>query len=115
MSHAFQEGQVLVFDPSDRRREPREITIGKVGRKWIQIASDGWADGRFDKETLVIDGRGYASPGRVWLSWDAYHGEKRRIELHTRLRRMLDDYSNPYTTTQVSAALAALGYTEHLE
>lgn len=112
MSHVFKEGQVLVFDPSDGRREPREITTGKVGRVWVQIASAGWSDGRFNKETLIIDGRGYASPGRVWLSWDAYRNEKRRLELHARLRRMLDDYSNPYTTEQVSAALAALGHTE---
>ncbi|MCQ4311744.1 hypothetical protein NAV33_07520 [Pseudomonas stutzeri] len=115
MSNEFKEGQVLIFDPSDGRREPREITIGKTGRRWVQIKSAGWIDARFDKETLVIDGRGYASPGRVWLSWDSYHGEKRRLALHARLRRMLDDYSKPYTTEQVAAALAALGYTEQSE
>lgn len=58
-------GQKLWFVPNDtRRRPPSEVTITRVGRKWIE--TDSWY--RFAIETLVADGKGYASPGRCYLS-----------------------------------------------
>jgi hypothetical protein len=41
-----------------------EVTITKVGREWLTLSSGH----RIDKHTLEVDGEGYASPGRCYLS-----------------------------------------------
>jgi len=46
----------------------RLVTIEKVGRKWLTIDIGI----RVDKETLQVDGKGYASPGQCWLSEEEY-------------------------------------------
>jgi hypothetical protein len=69
------EGQKLWFVSSQRHGgEPREVTVGKIGRKWATISSG--AD-RIDRETLVADGGQYISPGRCYLSQQAYEDAKR--------------------------------------
>jgi hypothetical protein len=49
--------------------KPRTATITKIGRIWIHL--DGGKE-RFDAETCRIDGRGYSSPGKVYLHEDDY-------------------------------------------
>jgi hypothetical protein len=65
----FTVGEALYYVTNNmiRRGNPEYVTISKVGRKWL------YCDGmRIDKETLVVDGHGYSSPGKCWLSQDEY-------------------------------------------
>ncbi|KVP65662.1 hypothetical protein WJ96_04655 [Burkholderia ubonensis] len=43
-----------------------EVTVTAVGKKWADV--QGEFHGRVDVTTLVADGKGYASPGRCYLS-----------------------------------------------
>jgi hypothetical protein len=45
----------------------RMETVTKVGRQWIYLARD-----RFDCDSLELDGAGYSSPGKVFLSEAEY-------------------------------------------
>lgn len=65
----FTVGDTLYYVPNNmvRRGNPKYVTISKIGRTWL------YCDGmRVDKETLVVDGRGYSSPGKCWLSQDEH-------------------------------------------
>lgn len=42
---------------------PRQEEVTKIGRRWITVEGGK----RFDADTLQIDGRGYSSPGRVYI------------------------------------------------
>lgn len=55
------------------RRAPAWAIITKVGTKWLEL--DGGKD-RASVETLALDGRGYAPPGRCYESLDAWKREK---------------------------------------
>ena len=68
----FTVGQKLWCVMSDRRGGSfpgREVTITKVGRKWLTI---DYADYRVDMGHMFVDGHGYASPGRCYLSKEEY-------------------------------------------
>ncbi|KVP16905.1 hypothetical protein [Burkholderia ubonensis] len=43
-----------------------EVAVTAVGKKWAEVA--GAFRGRVDVDSLVADGKGYASPGRCYLS-----------------------------------------------
>lgn len=58
----FKVGDELIFRPSERRQPQRKVTVESVGRKWVML-SDG---NRVDKESGVVDGGKYSSPGKVW-------------------------------------------------
>ena len=45
----------------------RTEEVTKVGRNWIYLARD-----RFDCESMELDGAGYSSPGKVYLSEAEY-------------------------------------------
>lgn len=71
-------GQKLWYVPGDTHFDrPREYEIVKIGRQWAQLGADGQAyrEFRADLETLAIDGHGYSSPGRCYLSLEAYEAE----------------------------------------
>jgi hypothetical protein len=65
-------GQKLWFNSSVRYYTSREVTVTKVGRRWAYISANRL---RIDKETLVVDGDGYSSPGRCYLSRDEHEAE----------------------------------------
>ena len=62
-------GQKLWFVPDRHFGQPREVTVLKIGRKWAAISERG---DRIDIETLVVDGKGYSSPGRCYRSREGY-------------------------------------------
>lgn len=51
-------------------------TVTKIGRKWVTLGN-GFRENayRFDVDTLELDGGDYTSPGKVYLSEEAYHQE----------------------------------------
>lgn len=69
-------GQKLWFVPADwyRKRQGYEVTVLKIGRKWVQISHHL----RIDIKTMWVDGKGYASPGRCWLSEAEWWSEQCR-------------------------------------
>jgi hypothetical protein len=63
-------GQKLWFVPNARRHGiPCWVTVTKVGRMW---ANADKICNRINITTGHIDGKGYHSPGRVYLSHEAY-------------------------------------------
>lgn len=72
MEKKLQEGQKLWWVYSQNRRgNPREVTVTKVGRKWAQLNNHY----RIDIETLIADGGGYMSPGCCYVNKDIYDRE----------------------------------------
>lgn len=72
----FKVGQVLFWEWSSythRRRENEDVTITKIGRKWLEL-SNGY---RVDKETLVADCGKYSPAGRCYLDRAAREEELR--------------------------------------
>jgi len=105
----FTAGQRLLYTPGDARDGwPVEVTVTRVGRKWIGVSGTGCADTRFDANTLLMDHRGRSSPGRVWLSLEDYNAEVDRFRLHEKLRALANRHGNPYSSQQLMQAIAAL-------
>ena len=66
----LQQGQEVYYVPSSRRGSPSVCTIAKVARKWVYLEPERY--GRFDKETLRVDGQGYSSPATIYYSKEDY-------------------------------------------
>lgn len=80
-------GQRLWFVPEQRwNGQPRELTITKIGRKWITLNDDH----RASIENLIVDGDGYSSPGRCYVDQVAYEEEKALNEAWTAFRQDTD-------------------------
>jgi len=90
-TNSFEVGQVLICVKTDHRRgvEPYPITVKKIGRKWVNYESK-YGTGRFDKESMAVDGMGYSSPGQIYLSMEAYQSELHRTAAIKELRALLD-------------------------
>lgn len=69
-------GQSLWFVPNgiSRRGDPREVTVIKVGHKWVTL-DIGNPPYRMAKGEMSVDGKGYMSPGRCYLSREEYESE----------------------------------------
>jgi hypothetical protein len=69
-------GQELWFVASDRRSCARNgyVKVNAVGRKWITLGKQGQM--RAHKDTLIVDGRGFSSPGRCYLTREEYETER---------------------------------------
>lgn len=79
----FYVGQVLWYVPFKGygRGSPGEVTVKSVGRKWVTLSDND----RFDANTMLVDGRGYSSPGRLWLSKEE---QEAHADLHNAWRAM---------------------------
>lgn len=64
-------GQTLWLVVDHGRALSREVTVSKIGRRWATLDQTGMRL-RIDKETLGVDGDDFWSPGRCWLSREAY-------------------------------------------
>ena len=63
----FKVGQELFW--VDRMRKiNRAVTVEKIGRKWVYLSNHH----RIDHETMEADSGGYSSPGKCYLSEQAY-------------------------------------------
>lgn len=65
----YEVGQKLWYVPNrtSAHLRPREVTVESIGRKWVTCGRM-----RFDKETGIVDGGSYSSPGRVYASREEY-------------------------------------------
>lgn len=93
-------GQELWYVPSDRRfdKNGSAVTVTKVGRKWLSLSNGE----RIEADTLVADGRGYAAPGRCWLSEDHWLAEVSRRAAWNDLRALLErQYAAPDGLSEV--------------
>ncbi len=62
------------------------IRVTKVGRKWAYLANHD----RVDLETMCLDGRGFFSPGRCYLSEQHYEQVKATTKHWVRFKLALD-------------------------
>jgi hypothetical protein len=98
----FEVGMELYFVYSDSRRgEPIYVKVSKVGRKWVNL-DNGY---RFDKEDTVIDGAGYSSPGRIYLSKEDYDNQCKKDLAIRAINKRTDFYS--YEGPSLEDVLAA--------
>ncbi len=101
MADTIKVGDTLwfVWDSIGRRRfsDPQEVEITKIGRDWIYF-DNGY---RADKRTLIVDGKGYSSPGRLWRSIEEYHRSVAKDRAWDALRTALRDaYHRPPHMTE---------------
>lgn len=87
MSKELKVGQALYWVPRETRfRNPREVTVTKIGRKWVQLDNRE----RIDIESLCADGGQYASPGQCYLSKADYEHAIKLSNNWTALRRDIE-------------------------
>lgn len=104
-------GQTLIYirDDSGRRgvAEPQEVVIERVARKWAYLK---WRGYRISKETLIVDGAGYGSPGRCYLSMEHYHAEQAAEKRWQALARQVQHWNRRpgVTTADIEQAAALL-------
>src|SRR5688572_12649095 len=98
-------GQTVFVSWSHRARDNLSTSsVTKVGRKWVHLTG-GY---RFD-ESMTLDGSGYSSPGRVYLSREDYERKVREDTEWSDLRAAVESHKRrDYTAEQVHSALAAL-------
>lgn len=102
-------GQKLWYVPSygyGYRRDGYEVTVEKIGHRWATLAENC---GRIDKDSLWLDGGQYASPGRCWLSREAWEESKAIDAAMQRLQeRIIYGRVEPDVTLADIQAAAAL-------
>jgi hypothetical protein len=81
-------GQKLWFVGSKINPRQYEIEVTKVGRLWATLGDDGRY--RCDASGQV-DGGHYASPGRCYVSREAYELEQARSAAWLKFKRMVAD------------------------
>lgn len=67
----YKAGETLWFVPTYIRSSfsiPVEVSIIKVGRKWLELSNGH----RADIKTLIVDDEGYASPATCYISQSEY-------------------------------------------
>lgn len=79
-------GQRLYYVPNRRYGDPQWLTVTSVGRRWA-TCGEGYGAIRVDMNTLQVDGRGYSSPGRCYLSKADHDNEVRRSNAWDELRK----------------------------
>lgn len=85
--HGLFNGQTLLFVPHGNRSTEREVKVIKVGRVWAETS--GYR--RISLQTLTADGRGYSSPGRCWLSREAWEADKAESAAWNAFRDIIKD------------------------
>jgi hypothetical protein len=96
----FKVGQSLWFAPSARwAGAPRSVVISKVGRKWITLGDEG----RMDPETMRMDGEGFSSPGRCYLTRQDWEDAVARRDAWDRVWKMIyNQHSVPAHLTRAA-------------
>jgi len=88
-------GQTLWFvhcgTGGNRSHMDGEVTITKVGREWLTLSNRH----RVDKHTLYADGKGYASPGRCYLSREIYEKWKAVLKAWRDFSNSIDPRNPP--------------------
>lgn len=102
-------GQVLWWVQSGVKKSPLRdgpVTVTRIGRKWITLSNYH----RMDIETWDADGGGFSSPGRCYVSEEAYRYECAMTEKWGDLRRLVSSYRPPagVSLADIEAALVRL-------
>ncbi len=100
-------GQKLWFVPNYAQGfgKEREVTVGKVGRKWADIGAH-----RIDAETLRADGGHGTSPGQCWPNKTAWVAEQQRRELWGWFQQRLSHQPpDGVSTESIRQAMTLLG------
>lgn len=114
MSETLKVGDKVYFVRSGHsgRTYPEWLTVEKVGRKWVQLSRDY----RLPIGSMYIDGRGYASPGRCYMSQEDYERHQLRRAQWQLIREFVDRrYGNPPEGCDLDAVANALGFTLKVE
>lgn len=86
----LKEGDTVFVTWNQRHNQNRYYTVAKVGRKWVTLVG---RTGRFEKETGLLDGGIYTSPGRAWLSKEAYDASCRVERKWSLFRRTVSGHT----------------------
>lgn len=108
-------GQKLYYVPANRyrRTSSNEVTVTAVGRKWVTF-KDGSVVERFAlaDPRMEIDGGDYQSPGRCYLSKDAYESEQALGRRWNELVKWVERHKWPppsgMTVERIDQAIAVL-------
>lgn len=92
----FKADQELYFVPT--YSEPKIVTITKVGRKFLTVKLVS-REYRVYIDTLIVDGNGYNSPGRCYLSKEEYDKQKYHKDLWESIKHKFDTYNLPNWAT----------------
>jgi hypothetical protein len=105
--HEIKPGQRLWYVPRDSRDAPHWITVTSVRRKWATFDFRR----RMDLESLTVDGGAYCSPGRCWLSEEAYRAHIAKCASWVNLREWMRGNAIPewITLEQIQQAAKLLG------
>lgn len=76
-------GDTLWWVPAPRYGVAMEVSVTKVGRKWVTLDNGH----RIDLETWTADGGNFMSPGTCWLSREAWERNTVLVQSWERLRR----------------------------
>lgn len=96
----YKAGDKLYFRANQRHCRSEEVTINKVGRKWLELSNRT----RVDIKTLKADGGVFLSPGRCYPSEADYLAHLERTQEWNRLKFQIRDVSEPpahLTTTDI--------------
>jgi hypothetical protein len=83
---------VWVLDTQRHKTHVSTAIITKLGRKWATLSDH---KGRFDVATGELDGGVYSSPGRIYLSQEAYEAKVALSKAWGELRQILYRHPNP--------------------
>lgn len=108
-------GDKLYFVSSHRHVPSGDVTVTKVGRKWVYLSNGE----RINPETLWADGKGYGSPGRCHASKEAHDAavslEKAWSSLLFELRDRYGGAPDGMTVQAIDEARALLGLVKKTE
>ena len=88
----FKADQELYFVPT--YSEPKIVTITKVGRKFLTVKLVS-REYRVYIDTLIVDGNGYNSPGRCYLSKEEHDKQRYVKDLWDSIRDKFNTFSLP--------------------
>lgn len=61
-------------------------TITKVGRKWVYLNSGYRFERDAENKMMLIDGKGFSSPGRVWMCEGDYKAYLSKVAMWRKIR-----------------------------
>lgn len=79
----FTVGQTVYYERNKGYQAHRTgvtpVSIQRVGRVWVYFgAISHYGQQRFNAENMRVDGKGYSSPGRIWLTEEDYKASVQR-------------------------------------
>ena len=97
----------------DRGAQIYASKVTKIGRRWITFThTNGRCEDRFDADTMMIDGSGYGSPGRVYPSMAEYEETLERNKLWADLNRRMSHHPPEHLTLERIKAIRAEVFNE---